>query len=65
MAKPAYAIQCITNSSNRKNYNGRQGQKHAPDLHFIQPIVQHHERQYYREHGKQSGNWSDEGNILF
>src|SRR5436190_3832166 len=29
MAKPAYAIQCITSSSNRKDHDGRQGEKHA------------------------------------
>src|SRR2546430_691020 len=64
MAKPAYAIQCITSSSNRKDHDGRQGEKHATHLHLVQPLPQHHERQHHREYGKQSGNWGDDGSIL-
>src|SRR2546430_10159602 len=60
MAKLAYTIQWITCSSNRKDYDRRQGQKHAPRLHFVQTLPQHHERQQHREHGKHPGEWSDQ-----
>src|ERR1700736_1074635 len=65
MAKLAYTIQWITSSSNRKDYDRRQGQKHAPHLHLVQPLPQNYERQHHREHGKDSGEWSDYGSILF
>src|SRR5438105_12338317 len=64
IATPAYAIQCITSSSDRKDHDGRQGEKHAPHLHLVQPLPQHQERQHHREYGKKPGNWSDDGSIL-
>ena len=42
-----------------------QGQKHAPHLHFVQPLPQNHERQHDREYRKHSGERSDDGSILF
>src|SRR5207302_3185119 len=56
MAKLAYTIQWITSSSHRKDYDRRQGQKHAPQLHFVQALPQHHECQHHREHGKHPAN---------
>src|SRR6202011_6119087 len=65
MAKLACTIQWITSSSSRKDYDRRQGQKHAPHLHFVQTLPQHHERQHHCEDGKHSGEWSDHGSLLF
>src|SRR5882762_127043 len=64
MAKLAYTIQWITSSSSRKNYDRRQGQKHAPHLHLVQALPQHHERQHHREDGKHPSEWSDHGSVL-
>ncbi len=64
MATLAYTIQCITNSSNRKNHNGRQRENHAAHLHFVQPLPQYDEGQHNREYREQPCHRSDDRSIL-
>jgi len=64
IAKPAFAIQGMGSSSNRKDYDRRQRQNYAAHLYFVQTLAQHDERQYHREQGEQSGDRSDDRSVL-